>query len=61
MKLKEMRPIGIVRKLGKDGRICLPAEIREVMDIEANDLVEQTLYKQENGEYIVVIRKYKGD
>ena len=61
MKLKDIVPIGHIRKLGKEGRVCLPAEVREVMDLGTNDLVEQILYKQENGEYVVLIRKYKGD
>lgn len=59
MNLQEMKAVGIVRKLGKEGRICVPSEIREVMKINADDLIEQVLYRQENGEHILVIRKYK--
>jgi AbrB family looped-hinge helix DNA binding protein len=60
MELKNMQPIGTVRKIGKEGRICITAEAREVMDINEGDLVEQILYKQDDGERILVLRKYKG-
>ena len=59
MGFKEMKAIGSIRKVGKEGRICLPRDVRKAMGIYINDLVEQTLYEQENGELVLVIRKYK--
>lgn len=61
MKLNELRPIGLIRKLGKEGRVGLSAKVRTAMGLEENDLVEQILYKQDDGEYVVLIRKYKRD
>lgn len=58
--LTKFQPIGIIRKLDKEGRICISSEAREVMDIGKNDFVEQILYKQDDGERILVLRKYKG-
>ena len=40
--------------------MCITAEAREVMDINEGDLVEQILYKQDDGERIIILRKYKG-
>lgn len=61
MGLKEIMPIGLIRKIGKEGRVGLSTKVREAMELKEKDLVEQILYKQENGEYVVLIRKYKGD
>lgn len=58
--LTKLKPIGIVRHLDRGGRICITAEAREVMDINEGDLVEQILYKQDDGERIIILRKYKG-
>lgn len=60
MELNELKPVGIIRKLGKEGRVCVPVELRELMGIQTDDLIEQCLYKQENGELILVIKKHMG-
>ena len=61
MELKEMKPVGFIRRIGREGRVGLSSKVRKAMDLNENDLVEQFLYKQKNGEYVVLIRKYKGD
>jgi bifunctional DNA-binding transcriptional regulator/antitoxin component of YhaV-PrlF toxin-antitoxin module len=58
MELNELMPVGIIRKLGKEGRVCVPVELRELMGIHTDDLIEQCLYRQENGELILVIKKH---
>lgn len=60
MELNELMPVGIIRKLGKEGRVCVPVELRELMGIHTDDLIEQCLYRQENGELILVIKKHMG-
>ena len=57
----KMKQVGIIRPLDKLGRIVIPMEFRKIMGVSQNDLFEQRLCKDENGEFVVVIRKYKED
>lgn len=56
--LSDMKPVGVVRALDGLGRLSVSAEARKCMGISANDLVEQVLYRDENGEFVLVLRKY---
>jgi len=49
-----METTGIVRKLDKMGRIVLPKELRETLDLEIGDSIEVFLEGQN-----LVLRKYK--
>ena len=59
--IKKMKPVGIVRPLDKLGRVVIPMEFRKTMGVGQNALLEQRLFKDENDEYVIVIRKYKED
>lgn len=59
--IKKMKPVGVVRPLDKLGRVVIPMEFRKTIGVEQNALLEQRLFKDENDEYVIVIRKYKED
>lgn len=59
--IEKMKQVGIIRPLDKLGRIVIPMEFRKIMGVGQNDLFEQRLYKDENDEFVVVIRKHKGE
>lgn len=59
--VKKMKQVGIVRPIDNLGRVVVPMEFRKTMGIERSDLLEQRLYKDENDEHVLVIRKYKED
>ena len=57
--IQKMKQVGIVRQIDSLGRVSVPMEFRKTMNIEPNELLEQKLCKDENNEYVLVIRKYK--
>lgn len=57
--IQKMKQVGIVRQIDGLGRVSVPMEFRKTMNIEPNELLEQKLCKDENNEYVLVIRKYK--
>lgn len=59
--VEKMKQVGIIRPLDKLGRIVIPMEFRKIMGVGQNDLFEQRLCKDENDEFVVVIRKHKED
>ena len=59
--IQKMKQVGIVRPMDNLGRVTVPMEFRKTMGIEQCDLLEQRLCKDENNEYVLVIRKYKED
>ena len=59
--VEKMKQVGIIRPLDKLGRIVIPMEFRKIRGVGQNDLFEQRLCKDKNGEFVVVIRKYKED
>ena len=59
--VEKMKQVGIVRPIDNLGRVVVPMEFRKTMGIEHGDLLEQRLYKDENDEHVLVIRKYKED
>lgn len=59
--IQKMKQVGIVRAIDRLGRVSVPMEFRKIMSVEQNDLLEQRLYKDENDEHVLVIRKYKED
>lgn len=48
-----MKATGMIRKVDELGRIVLPAEIRQAMDIEVRDSLE--IFTENDG---IVLRKY---
>ena len=58
---KNLKQVGIIRLMDKLGRIVVPMEFRKIMGIKPGDLFEQNLCKDENNEYVLVIRKHKED
>ena len=59
--LKKYKPVGVVRAIDNLGRVTISSEARQCMKIGNGDLLEQTLCRDENGEYVMIIRKYRGD
>ena len=59
--IEKMKQVGIIRPLDKLGRIVIPMEFRKIMGVGQNDLFEQRLCQDENDEFVLVIRKYKGE
>ena len=59
--IKKMKQVGIVRPLDKLGRVVIPMEFRKIMGVEQNALLEQKLCKDENDEFVLVVRKHKED
>ena len=57
--IEKMKQVGIVRPLDKLGRVVIPMEFRKIMGVAPNALLEQRLCKDENDEYVLVIRKCK--
>ena len=55
----KMKQVCIIRPLDKLGRVVIPMEFRKTMDVGQNALLEQRLFKDENDEYVLVIRKTK--
>ncbi|MFX3643451.1 MAG: winged helix-turn-helix transcriptional regulator [Candidatus Pristimantibacillus sp.] len=51
-----MKSIGIVRHLDKLGRIVLPKELRDSLDIQVRDDIE---YFHDTDNYLVVLRKFR--
>ncbi len=49
-----MRPIGVVRKLDKLGRLVIPKELRREMDIDKGSVLE--IFVDKNA---IILRKYK--
>lgn len=59
--IEKMKNVGIVRKLDKLGRLSLPMEFRKLMGIGDNDPLETKLCKDENEEFVLIVRKYRED
>lgn len=57
--LKKLKPVGVVRAIDCLGRLTISSEGRNCMGIGNGDLLEQTLCRDESGEYVMVIRKYR--
>ena len=57
--VEKMKQVGIIRPIDRLGRVVIPMEFRKTMGVECCDLLEQKLCKDENDEYVLVIRKYK--
>lgn len=49
-----MKAIGIVRRLDELGRICLPVEVRRILDIDMRDPLEIYVDGDE-----IILKKYK--
>ena len=58
---KNLKQVGIIRPIDNLGRIVVPMEFREIMGAKQGDSFEQSLCKDENDEYVLVIRKHKED
>ena len=61
IQVKKMKQVGIIRPLDKLGRVVIPMEFRKIMSVGQNALLEQRLCKDENEEFVLVIRKHKED
>lgn len=59
--VEKMKQVGIIRPLDKLGRVVIPMEFRKIMSVGQNALLEQRLCKDENEEFVLVIRKHKED
>ena len=59
--ISKMKQVGLIRSIDELGRVVIPMEFRKIMGVGQNDLFEQRLCKDENDEFVVVIRKYKED
>lgn len=57
--VSKLKSVGVVRAVDKLGRLVISSETREVMGIGRGDLVEQKLCQNENGEYIIIVRKWE--
>ena len=57
--LTKTKPVVVVRAVDKLGRILIPIEMRRCMGIETDDLVEQELLRDEDGELVIIIRKHQ--
>ena len=53
-----LKPVGVIRGIDKAGRLTLSSEARDIMELNEDDLVEQTLYREKGGEYVLVVRKF---
>ena len=58
---KNLKQVGIIRPMDNLGRIVVPMEFRKIMGVKQGDSFEQSLCKDENDEYVLVIRKHKED
>ncbi len=56
--LSKMETVGIVRPIDDLGRVSIPIEARKLMGLKNKDLLEQKLYKDERGEFIIVMKKH---
>ncbi len=56
--LSKMETVGIVRPIDDLGRVSIPIEARKLMGLKDKDLLEQKLYKDERGEFIIVMKKH---
>ncbi len=61
LSIEKMKQVGIIRPLDKLGRVVIPMEFRKVMGVGQKDLLEQKLCKDENDEFVLIIRKHKED
>lgn len=61
IQVKKMKQVGIIRPLDKLGRVVIPMEFRKIMSVGQSALLEQRLCKDENEEFVLVIRKHKED
>ena len=52
---KNNEVIGVVRSIGKLGRVCIPAEYRKILKLKDDDLVSITLVGKK-----IEISKYEG-
>lgn len=59
--IEKMKQVGIIRPLDKLGRVVIPMEFRKIMGVGQSTLLEQRLCKDENDEFVLVIRKHKED
>ena len=59
--IEKMKQVGIIRPLDKLGRVVIPIEFRKIMGVGQSTLLEQRLCKDENDEFVLVIRKHKED
>ena len=55
---KKMKFVGVIRKIDNLGRLSISSVARRLMKIEEGDELEQTLCVDENGEYVIMVRKY---
>lgn len=53
------KEIGIIRELDEEGKVSLSNEFRQIMGLKLFQQTEQRLYKDENDEYFITIRKVK--
>ena len=58
IKMSNMKFVGVIREIDKMGRIVISAEARKLMGIKEGDDLEQTLCVDEDGEFVIMVRKY---
>ena len=56
--MKKIKFVGVIRKIDNLGRLSISSVARKLMKIEEGDELEQTLCVDENGEYVIMVRKY---
>lgn len=54
----KLKPIGILRSIDEQGRLSLPMDFRERMGLKDSTVVEEMLYEDENGQNILVVKKF---
>lgn len=59
--ISKMKQVGLIRSIDELGRVVIPMEFRQTMGIEKHDRLAQNLCVDENGDYVVIIRKIKED
>lgn len=59
--ISKMKQVGLIRSIDELGRVVIPMEFRQTMGIEKQDRLAQNLCVDENGDYVVIIRKIKED
>ncbi len=54
---QKMKQVGIIRSIDELGRLVIPMEFRKTMEIGTHDRLSQNLCVDENGEYVIIVRK----
>lgn len=54
-----MKATGIVRRIDDLGRICIPKEIRQSMNIQEGDALEYCVGEGSNGRPMLCLQKYR--